>query len=197
MSGTVGLVGVRDAADLRRQLHNAITDVRWVVDGLSDQEFFWEPVTPCWSIRRREDAVPGWGTGAWVCEDGWPPPDPVPVTTIGWRIVHLSAWTDVYRDWTFGRARLSLADLHVPGSATEAIRWLHQTQDDFAAQVAGLADTDLRQLRPTHYGTELSVHDLVLAIATEHIHHGAEVGVLRDLRRGHARIQPPSVRGEV
>jgi hypothetical protein len=25
---------------------------------------FWEPATPCWSVRRREQAAAGWGTGA-------------------------------------------------------------------------------------------------------------------------------------
>jgi hypothetical protein len=32
---------------------------------------------------------------------------------------------------------------------------------------------------------------LVTTMLTEHVHHIAEIGVLRDLRRGHALSQPP------
>ena len=82
---------------LQRAFHAALGDV----EGLDDGEYFWEPVTGCWSVRRRGEAERGWGTGEWVCEDVWPPPAPLPVTTIAWRLVHLCAWTDVYRSYAF------------------------------------------------------------------------------------------------
>ena len=70
----------------------------------------------CWSVRRREDAGKAWGTGDWVCEDAWPPPDPLPLTTIAWWLAHLAAWTDVYRSWTFEDQRLDLRDVDVLGA---------------------------------------------------------------------------------
>ncbi len=82
-------------------LRGAFDSVRGLVDDVSEEDCFWEPTDPCWSVRRRDRASEGWGTGAWVCEDTWPPPDPIPVTTIAWRMAHLAAWTDVYRNWTF------------------------------------------------------------------------------------------------
>lgn len=116
--------------------------------------------------------------------------DPPPVTTIAWRVMHLAAWTDVYRDWTFGETRPSLADFDVPGGAAEGVAWLHGAQDRFAAELAPLTDADLRERRPEWTGEWREMGVLVREIAVEHLHHGAEIGVLRDLRRGHGRMQP-------
>jgi hypothetical protein len=184
-------MGTRAADALRGSLAVAFWSSRWAAEDLADDEFFWEPVDGCWSIRRHGDArSDGWGTGEWRCEDPWPHPDPPPVTTIGWRLVHLCAWTDVYRDWTFGDAQLALPEMEVPGDAASAVAWLHDAQARFTEAVGGLDDDDLAQLRPAHFGGRLPVQWLAGAIAREHIHHGAEIGVLRDLRRGHARTQP-------
>ncbi|MEU2160165.1 DinB family protein [Streptomyces chengbuensis] len=42
--------------------------------GLSDEEYLWEPVPHCWSIRRRGDAVTprAYGPGEWVLDKGAP-----------------------------------------------------------------------------------------------------------------------------
>ncbi len=103
----------------------------------------------------------------------------------------------MYRDWTFDAAQLARPQLEVPGDAAHALAWWHRAQDELSAAVARLDDDDLPQLRPAHFGVDLPVQYLVGAIAREHTHHGAEIGVLRDLRRGHARTQPspPSRRG--
>jgi hypothetical protein len=187
-------MGKQVADALRGALGVAFASSRWQVENLTDDEYFWEPVSECWAVRKREDAATqGWGTGEWVCEDPWPHPDPPPVTNIGWRLVHLCAWTDVYRDWTFGDAKLALPDMEVPSSAGAAVQWLHDAQRRFSLAVRGLDDADLTQLRPAHFGGELPVQWLVGAIAREHTHHGAEIGVLRDLRRGVARSNGPAV----
>jgi hypothetical protein len=101
--------------------------------------------------------------------------------------VHLCAWTDVYRDWTFGGAQLGLPMLEVPGSADGACHWLQQSQTEFSHQVEGLCDAELDEPRPWHVGGTLPIRGLVDAIAVEHVHHGAEIGLLRDLRRKHGR----------
>ena len=49
--------------------------------GLSDAEYFREPVSGCWSLRQD-------GQGRWRLDGGGGggrAPDPVPVTTIAWR----------------------------------------------------------------------------------------------------------------
>jgi hypothetical protein len=64
---------------------------------------------------------------------------------------------------------------------------LRRVQDEFASAVSGLRNQDLLRLRPVHWGAELPVGALVWQIAMEHLHHSAEIGVLRDLCRGAAR----------
>jgi hypothetical protein len=181
---------------LRSVVRKAFDNVRWLLEDVDDHDCFWEPTSPCWSVRRRSVAGPGWGTGDWVCEDAWPPPDPLPVTSIAWRMAHLAAWTDIYRNWTFEDQTLGLARLEVPGSRDGLAAWVRSAQDRFSECVDALADPDLAELRPAHYGPHLPIFRLVSGIAVEHIHHGAEIGLLRDLRRGHARVQPPPVKEE-
>src|SRR2546429_5641890 len=55
--------------------------LRGRIEGLTDEEYLWEPVAGCWSIRRRED-------GVWRA--GWPlpPPPPAPLTTLSPRPSH-------------------------------------------------------------------------------------------------------------
>jgi len=56
------------------------------LSGLSDEEYLWEPVRGCWSLRRADN-------GRWQLDGGGgggPAPEPVPVTTIARRIGHLA-----------------------------------------------------------------------------------------------------------
>jgi len=171
-------------------LRQAFDHVRWLLEDVDEADCFWEPAFPCWSVRRREAAARGWGTGDWVCEDAWPAPDPLPVTSIAWRMAHLAAWTDVYRNWTFEDQSFNLARFDVPGTRDGLAEWLCSAQDRFRAEVDVLDDAQLAEPRPAHWGAHLPIHRLVSTMAIEHIHHGAEIGLLRDLRRGHARVQP-------
>ncbi len=61
------------------------------LDGLTDEEFLWEPV-PGWSLRKRDDARSPMAAGAGdtVADFEYPEPDPAPFTTIAWRMAHMS-----------------------------------------------------------------------------------------------------------
>src|SRR5688572_24291450 len=68
------------------------------LEGLSDDEYLWEPVPGCWSLRPGPDGC--WtmdGPEAAVkpagpAEAAEPPVPPVPpVTTIAWRMMHIGA----------------------------------------------------------------------------------------------------------
>ena len=180
------------AADLLKiQLRNAWLDSRRVLEHLTDDEYTWEPTSPCWSVRRSDPSVRGWGSGEFVCEDAWPSPDPLPTTTIAWRVAHLAAWTDIYRQYAFGESQPDLNDAVVPGDCDAGIAWLYTAQDEFIAAVDGLSDESVFDARPAHWGELVPVVRLVTTMLTEHVHHIAEIGVLRDLRRGHAVSQPP------
>ncbi len=59
--------------------------------GLTDAEYFWEPVGNSWSIRPRGEgrAALSVGAGDLVMDFAMPEPTPAPVTTIAWRLAHL------------------------------------------------------------------------------------------------------------
>jgi hypothetical protein len=56
------------------------------LDGLTDEEYFWEPVRGCWSIRPHgtSTAPMSAGSGEWTVDFASPDPVPAPVTTIAW-----------------------------------------------------------------------------------------------------------------
>jgi DinB superfamily len=176
---------------LKVQLRNAWSYSRSVLDGIVEQEYFWEPAPLNWSVRRRETASRGWGSGEFVCEDAWPPPEPLPITTIAWRVIHLAAWTDIYRVFAFEDSRADLNDSEVPGDCFGGLAWLRRSQDQFMAAVDSLTDESMFEMRPAHWGEAIPAARLVTSMLTEHVHHIAEIGVLRDLHRGCALGQPP------
>lgn len=185
-------MAVPSAADvLKVQVRSAWLDARRVLEGLTEDEYLWEPASPCWSVRTRASAGRGWGAGEFVCEDAWPPPDPLPATTIAWRVVHLAAWTDIYRGFAFEGTRPDLNQADVPGDGAAGVAWLLRAQDELLAAVDGLTDESVFEPHPVYWGASIPAVRIVTSMLTEHVHHLAEVGTLRDLRRGHARTQPP------
>src|SRR5215216_6511739 len=78
------------------------------LEGLTDEEYFWQPVKDCWTIRQ-DDA------GRWQADYEFAP-DPPPFTTLGWRLVHLADCKLMYHEYAFGAATLTFPDL--PGPAT-------------------------------------------------------------------------------
>jgi hypothetical protein len=57
------------------------------LDGLSDEEYFWQPVPGCWTISRRgESPAPiSYGSGEFTWDYGPATHGPQPMTTIAWR----------------------------------------------------------------------------------------------------------------
>ena len=105
---------------LRRLLDHALAVSAWQVAGLTDEEYLWRPIPYAWGVARRGQTRPEWeiGVGEWVVEDPWPAPDPLPMTSIGWRLCHICGWTEVYRDVHVrsGRVRATL-DVEFPATA--------------------------------------------------------------------------------
>jgi hypothetical protein len=61
------------------------------LSGLGDDEFFWEPVPGCWTVKP-ETSRPG----GWTYDYEWPAPSPAPLTTIAWRLVHIAGDNWIY-----------------------------------------------------------------------------------------------------
>jgi hypothetical protein len=74
------------------------------LDGLTDEEYLWEPAPGAWSVWPRDRAATSraYGPGEWVLDLEVPEPDPAPVTSIAWRLGHLTSGYEGRWHWTFG-----------------------------------------------------------------------------------------------
>jgi hypothetical protein len=158
------------------------------LEGLTDEEYFWEPVDGCWSVRPGPD-------GRYVLDAQWPPPSPEPVTTIAWRLNHIAVGSFAIRTSTFfgdGSVpedadmfdpRHEPADL--PATAADALDFLEGHYRRWREAISALDDEALsRPLGPK--GADFaddSMAALVVHVNREVMHHGGEIGVLRDLYR--------------
>jgi hypothetical protein len=62
------------------------------LNGLTDEEYRWEPVPGAWNVRPRGKgtAPVAAGAGEFTIDFAMPEPDPPPVTTIAWRLGHIN-----------------------------------------------------------------------------------------------------------
>jgi hypothetical protein len=156
------------------------------LDGLTDAEYFWEPVPGCWSVRRRGagSAPQAVGTGDFLFEYAYPAPDPAPVTTIAWRLAHITVACLAERNAIhFGRPPADHRSFAHAGTAAEALR---QLDEEYATWVGGIRKLDdaalAKPIGPAHgQWAEHPMAGLILHNHRELIHHGAEISLLRDL----------------
>jgi hypothetical protein len=150
------------------------------LDRLTDNEYLWQPVANCWTIRADGDT--------YLADWEWPSPEPAPVTTIAWRLVHLCSMLSEHglRAVAFDDGKANhVPPSQVPPTASEArVVWDHSIEHwkhDLTAV------TDARLLQPL--GPEAGqfaddpVASFIEHIHDEFIHHTAEIGLLRDLYR--------------
>jgi hypothetical protein len=159
------------------------------LEGLSDDEYFWEPVPGAWNVRPRgESTAPiAAGSGAFTVDYAVPEPDPPPVTTIAWRLVHILVGVFGVRNAAhFGGPPMTYQDFECPPAAAEALR---QLDEAYARWVQGVRTVDLATPCGAAEGpyAEHPMAALVLHINREAIHHGAELALLRDLYRARSR----------
>ncbi|WP_243866374.1 DinB family protein [Actinophytocola oryzae] len=150
--------------------------------GLTDEEYFWEPVPNCWSIRQVD--------GTWKIDWAWPTPDPAPVTTIAWRLAHLGVQTFGIR-WSthFGDGSLTLDTVKWPSTARDAVTELSRYYHLWVTAIQGMDEASLaRPVGPQEHqwGNE-PFAGLAFHLNREFVHHGAEVCLLRDLYRAGTR----------
>lgn len=94
------------------------------LDGLTDDEYFWQPVPDCWTISRRgESSAPvSVGAGDFTIDSADEPVSPEPVTTIAWRLGHLLAVFGPPGIPHFDRSADPAPEPRFPGTAAEALR---------------------------------------------------------------------------
>lgn len=154
------------------------------LDGLTEEEYHWEPAPGCWSIRQRRD---GTSFLEWA-----PIVHPDPFTTLPWRLWHLidvygedraPRWLDVPSQ---GEAvGLDAPDPAPPLTAADALDQLDRAHARWDAHLALVDDERLgAPIGPVggEYADGARA-GYVLHMLDEFIHHGAEISMLRDLYR--------------
>jgi hypothetical protein len=147
--------------------------------GLTDDEYFWEPVPDCWSIRQTPD-------GTWGIDWAWPTPKSPPVTTIAWRLAHIGVQALGIR-WSthFGDGSLTLETIRWPATAHEAVTELERYYHRWVEAVRELDEDALaRPVGPAEgQWADQPFAGLVFHLNREVMHHGGEICLLRDLYR--------------
>ena len=146
------------------------------LDGLSDDEYRWEPVPGCWNVRPDQGSSSGWTVDYPEVE-----PDPAPFTTIAWRMLHISDGNTIYWEHAFGAGRRQYTDLAPHGDAAGAIGYLAESQRPVSDTLADIDDEQLDEPRPTPWGESWPASQILALLLDEQIHHGAEIALLRDL----------------
>jgi hypothetical protein len=143
------------------------------LEGLTDDEYFWQPVPHCWTLH----------------SDGsidftYPEPQPAPFTTIAWRMAHVIVGVLAMRNHAhFGGPPASYQSWSYATDAATALRQLDEQYRKWIDGVRGLNDDDLDRACGPAEGpwADHPLSALILHINREVIHHGAEIACLRDL----------------
>ena len=144
------------------------------LEGLTVDEYLWEPAPGAWSVRVDDGAALIDGAGVREV-------DPAPVTSIAWRLWHIAV--DCFDDYT----RRFAGDFS-PATATwtldpdEAIALTRTNWQRYRALIAG-KDWWSELGDDWEYWSQSSVADMAMHASNEMVHHAAEIGLLRDLYR--------------
>jgi hypothetical protein len=143
------------------------------LDGLTDEEYFWQPVPNCWTVHP-DGAI----------DFTFPPPEPAPFTTIAWRLAHVIVGVFAMRNHShFGGPPADYESWQYATDAKTALEQLDDAYKNWITGVHGLDDQDLARAIGPKEGpwAEHSMAELILHINREAIHHGAEIACIRDL----------------
>jgi DinB superfamily len=160
-------------------------DIEWnlahgpTLETLTDEEYLWEPVDGCWSIR------PTGPDGRGRFEQTYPDPDPAPVTTIAWRLSHLAVGVFGLRvSHHFGDASLTPENAERPLTAKDGVAYLADQARQWRSHIEQLDEEALtRPVGEPEAHLNAPMAALVLHVNREALHHLAEVSLLRDLYR--------------
>lgn len=167
-------------------------DVQVEVPRITDEEYRWEPVPGCWSIRRHADGPgPGaklvYGAGEWGADGGRPHPQPPPFTTLAWRLGHLSLMLAGRADHTVGTHSLTSDAYRFHGDAAGGVEAFDTAARAWRTALVSADDAALDQVGRSGYpdgsDPEEPFIDVVWWVNQELLHHGAEIALLRDLYR--------------
>ena len=174
---------VGGAQVLRDQWQASCRRLAQIVAGLTDEEYFWEPAAACWTVRR--DPV----SGSWSMDYPHAHSDTPPMTTIAWRLLHITHGNHIYWEHAFGPGRRNFTDLAIMGSAETSCADLGASQRRLTETLASIDHASLDSDVPTQFGEAWPARRVFDVLLVEQVHHGAEISLLRDLQRGRAKLR--------
>jgi DinB superfamily len=150
------------------------------LEGLTDDEYLWEPVANCWNVRA--------SAGGPVADWAWPPPEPAPVTTIAWRLVHVCSMLSEHglRAVAFEAGKANhVRPSQVPACAADATVVWDRSVVRWKRDLATVTEERLWQPMGPEAGpfADDPVASFIEHVHDEFIHHTAEIALLRDLSR--------------
>lgn len=182
------------------------------LDGLTDEEYLWEPVPNCWTVRKMPD-------GSFAVDWAFSPTGSWPFTTIAWRLLYLincygsnrsATWLELEPvDGPGAKPDLLIpatvpSDMGfdkdmprhlktIPGTGAEALDMLDRAYEVWRRYLTTVTEETLGEpLGPNagqYAGNPRAGY--VFHMLDEFIQHGAEIGLLRDLYRSHREPAEP------
>jgi len=167
---------VRTVDVLACEMADAYDGLTQVLSGLTEAEFAWEPVDGSWRVFLDDQ-------GRWTYDYAIPDPQPAPFTTIGWRLVHIGLCKVMYHEWAFGPQELTWTTIQTPSDLGASMATVERGQGLLVDDLASLSDDALKRRVLTNWGEEWPAWRIFTTMTAHDRHHGAEIGVLRNLYR--------------
>jgi DinB superfamily len=160
---------------LELQMEEAYWPLRRRLEGLSDEELWWEPVPGAWTLRRQPD-----GRLMEDYEDR--DPVPAPFTTLAWRLFHVASCKVMYHEWAFGPAQLTWLTIDRPETVGPMVEMLERGHELLVRDLEDISDDDgLEKPVKTNWGEEWPAWRIFWTMIQHDAHHGGEIGCVRDL----------------
>lgn len=148
--------------------------------GLTEEEYRWEPVANCWTVRPSgEGTFAADGHASTYRSDG----EPDPFTTLPWRLHHITKVLGEPRNARWLGRPDPMAVTEPAATAAEALARLADAYAAWRTVLTGVPAAVLERpmgdvARPYAKSTGRA---FVLHVLDELVHHGAEAALLRDL----------------
>lgn len=160
---------------LRSEMEEAYLPLRGRLEGLTDEELWWEPVPVVWTLRRQPD-------GRLLEDYEDQDPDPAPFTTLAWRLFHVASCKVMYHEWAFGPAQLTWHTIERPETAKDMVDMLERGHALLVQDLEALSnDEELERSVQTNWGETWPAWRIFWTMIHHDATHGAEIGCLRDL----------------
>src|SRR5262245_16811847 len=151
------------------------------VQGLTDEEFLWEPAPVTWTVRPN----PAGGRNLVDVEIWAPSGDPAPPRTIAWSTGHLGSGVAIRAGWLVGADGAKAEDFDWPRTAEDGVRFMFDGLATWRNGLATMTDADLdavgRSAYPLGRDPDLPLIEIVWWVTKELTWHAADIWYVRDL----------------